>query len=345
MKVVFCIALLTCFTSCKDGPPKSEYIHIQGLTMGTSYNITYNSDQNFQQEIDSILVDINDQVSTYIPSSIISVFNKQDTLIKIDLASSNSLHNPIHFFNNLFLAKEVFDLTKGNFDPSIYQLIEYWGFGKSKKPVENIDSAAVTSLKNQSAFDNILLLKDLDSTFIIKKKNKNAGLDFSAIAKGYAVDMIAEFLQSLNCSSYLVEIGGETRAKGLNKSGQTWRIGINVPDKNSGINDLIKALKINNKSIATSGNYRNFYEVKGTTYGHTINPLTGYPIQSDLQSISVLHPSCAKADALATACMVMGYDSCRKLLTEIKDAEGLFIYIEKDKLRLDERLISPQPAE
>ncbi len=300
----------------------NTYARIEGRTMGTTYHITYeNSDMpHLKPEVEQLLKVINQDVSTYIPTAVISKFNQSKTGIELPAGSAN------HFKINFLKAKEIYELSGGYFDPTVMPLVNYWGFGYTpKKPVEKIDSSRVDSLMAFVGMQKVLLRKRADADFLLKEK-PGVQLDFSALAKGYAVDEIGRLLKKKGIKNYLVEIGGELRAKGKNAKEKWWTVGINVPKETADVSDVQSVLELKNKSVATSGNYRNFYEVNGVKYSHTINPKTGFPERSNLLSVTVVADDCMTADALATTFMVMGLRKGEEWAKKLLDTTVYFIY-------------------
>lgn len=311
-------ALVALLFSCKNAPDATAlpYLTLEGKTMGTYYRITYGDslNRNFQPDIEQFLQDFNQEVSTYIPTSTISQFNQSET--GIDIAGK------AYFIGNIEKSRIVFEQSGGAFDPTVMPLVNYWGFGYTpKKPVTQVDSAAVDSLRRFVGMH----LVTLDGT-TLRKALPGVQLDFSAIAKGYAIDEIAEWLEQRGVQHYLIDIGGEARAKGGNARGATWTIGINLPKEDAAATDLQTAVELRNRAIATSGNYRNFYEVDGVKYGHEINPATGYPKRTRLLSASVFAADCATADAWATAFMIMGLEKSLVVAEQLPHIEAYFIY-------------------
>lgn len=290
-------------------PPPPEKIAITGTTMGTTYSIKYLNDTglNLKGSIDSLLEMYNQSLSTYIPNSEISQFNN-NTLIKFELP---------YFYPVLEASKAVFKKTGGAFDPTVMPLVNAWGFGPEDQAIP--DSNRVDSLRALVSFDSLFY----DSVSICKLK-EGVQLDFSAIAKGNAVDVVADFLKEKGLKDVFVEIGGEIAAYGNNDKGKSWAIYIEKP-----IADTLQAMvtvRLDNKAIATSGNYRKFYIKDGKRYAHTISPFTGYPVEHSLLSASVFADNCTTADAYATAFMVMGLEKARKILSENPEIEAYLIY-------------------
>jgi len=303
--VIFLLILL--FSACK----KKEYLFISGNTMGTSYHIKYYSSEKLvlHSEIDSVLKAVNQSLSTYIQSSVISKFNQSSDSVEVD-----------SFFKYVFLlAKEVWKKSDGAFDPTVMPLVNAFGFGFEK--IDSVSKSAVDSLKQFVGFENVRL----KGNYCVKTM-PGLMLDFSAIAKGFGVDCVALFLESKNVINYMVEIGGEVRVKGKNPKGKYWQIAIEKPAENTlpgEVYDTVFPLK--NYSLATSGNYRNFYIKDGVKYAHTIDPKTGYPVFNDLLSASVFYKNCTEADAWATAFMVLGKDKSVKVLKKNPEIAVFFI--------------------
>ena len=289
-------------------------IHLTGTTMGPiPYSIKYLDDENrnFQLQVDSILKAFNNALSTYIPSSEISQFNQTDSV---------TYATPF-FYPVLVASQQVYKTTNGAFDPTVGPLVNAWGFGPEKKT--EMDSATVDSLLSIVGFEQIV--------FDENKAVKPTGmyLDFSAIAKGNGIDVVANFLADQDIENYMVEIGGEVACRGISDNGSAWRIGIQKPTMR-GEPELFAKASITNRAVATSGNYRNYYEQDGKIISHTINPFTGYPATHNLLSASIFSKNCTLADGYATACMVMGFEDSKKLVEENPDLDGFFIYSDEN---------------
>jgi len=320
--IVHCFFLFTLFSACSENNnPKSDFQIVEGKTMGTYYRLTYEDSLNrdFFKEADSILIAINDEVSTYIPSSTISRFNQSEKLFAVPLSS-------VHFIGNFKSANYVADLTTQMFDPTVGPLVNYWGFGYTgRKPVTKVDSSKIDSLLNFVGLDNIEFFQKGDS-LIFNKKYAGVELDFGGIAQGYAIDVLSQFLEKKGVKNYLVDLGGEFFAKNKNPKAVYWQVGINIPKEDADIHAIQTIFSLVNEAISTSGNYRNYHEVNGVKYSHTLNPYTGFPEKNSLLSVSIFGPKCTIADGLATACMAMGFDKSQLLLEYLPDYEGYFIY-------------------
>jgi thiamine biosynthesis lipoprotein len=273
--------------------------------------------------MDSILIAINDDVSTYIPSSTISRFNQSVSAFSVPVSAT-------HFIENFKYAQLVANLSTQMFDPTVGPLVNYWGFGYTgRKPVTKVDSAKVDSLLKFVGLKNIKLV-EINDSILFTKKFPGVELDFGGIAQGYAIDVLAAFLDKKGVENYLVDLGGEFSAKNKNAKGAFWQVGINIPKEDAEVNDIQTIFSLVNETISTSGNYRNFHEVKGVKYSHTLNPYTGFPEKNTLLSVSVFGPKCTMADGLATACMAMGFDKAQLLLEYLPDYDGYFIFSKPD---------------
>lgn len=314
-----CILFIIVFHSCKNDNILIKYSTLQGKTMGTYYNITYKGTQDIQKDIDQELQRVNNKLSTYIPTSTISKFNKSIDGIKVPKKD---------LFVNVQKAKELYSLSNGYYDPSVMPLVNYWGFGYTgHEKVTSIDSFKIDSLIKFIGFDKINFVPiSIDSIFL-HKRNKQVQLDLSSIAKGYGVDQIAKLLEENNIKDYLVEIGGEVYCSGLSPKGKKWVLGVNTPKENAATNEIILKKELSNQAMATSGNYRNFYNANGNKYSHTINPKTGFPERSNLLSATIITSDCMTADAFATACMVSGLKWSKKIIENTDSIQGILIYL------------------
>lgn len=294
---------------------QSHKMVVSGATMGTTYRVVYLDDQNrdFKNGIDSILRVFNQSLSTYIPDSEISRFNSEDS-VRYTLP---------YFFPVLEASREVYEQTDGAFDPTVGPLVNAWGFGP--EGASRRDSLEIRELLKLVDFG----LVHFDST-VARKLKTGIKLDFSAIAKGYGVDVVAEYLIQNGISDMLVEIGGELVARGLNENGELWRVGVTQPDEKGKAEELYSIIALDNQALATSGNYRNFYVEDGQKFSHTISPFTGYPVRHGLLSATVIARDCMLADAYATAMMVMGTEASIKLQEQLEDLEILLIFNDEE---------------
>ena len=295
-------------------------INISGQTMGSiTYNITYiGEDKQLKPQVDSLLSRLNQSLSTYMSDSEISLLNKNG---KITFFSS--FLPPV-----LQESKHIFRQTNGAFDPTVGPLVNAWGFGPSKKRATP-DSATIDSIKTIIGFEKIEF-DDNKATLL-----PGFQLDFSAIAKGYAVDIVGGLLEKNRIDNYLVEIGGEVRCRGANSSGSSWSIGIDDPTAvHYTERKLLAVIEVKDLSLATSGNYRNYYKKDGRVYTHIIDPRTGYSTSHNLLSASVFASNCITADAYATAFMVMGLEESQTIINKLNEIEGFLVYQDENgKLR------------
>lgn len=301
-----------------------EPITISGKAQGTTYSVLYYDEQqrDFKLHIDSILLDFDNSLSSWNKNSIVSNLNNSDSI-------STFFIDTFGYFSEVYsLSQQIFNSTEGAFDPTVMPLILSWGFGFSK--AEDMNEQRIDSLLKFISFksDNIDLIQISQNQYRLNRKSKGVKVDFNAIAQGYSVDVIADFLVLNGIENYLVEIGGETKIGGAKSDGTSWKLGVDKPLENSEERELQAILKLKNKAVATSGSYRKFYEKDGKKYSHTIDPKTGYPVQHNLLSATVVAEDCATADAMATAFMVMGVNKALEFLTihpELK-IEAYFIY-------------------
>ncbi len=315
--------------SCTSLEENTDGIHrFSGATMGTiQYNITYIGKENTRQlktEVDSLLDAILAEVSTYEKGSMISAFNRSEDLI----FEIGSMQEHMHFVSNFVLSQEVYDRTDRLFDPTVMPLVNHWGFGYEKHlRGPDPDDKKIDSLLQYVGFHKVRIRhqKNNPDTCYLSKKKAGIQLDFSAVAKGYAVDKVAQHLIQNNYSDVYVEIGGELFANG-DKNGTPWIVGINTPSPDASLTDFEQLLQIKDAAVATSGNYRNFIEKDGKKYVHTINPKTGYPEISTLLSATIISSDCSTADAYATACMVGGLKKSMEWVEAHERLEGFFVY-------------------
>jgi len=300
--------------ACKTQKASSSYISNEGFIFGTVYHTTYESPEgiDLQPEIEKELKLLDLSVST---------FNQQSTLSKVNKNETVQLDS---FFLTVYNKSiEVSNATDGAFDITVAPLVNAFGFGFKKK--ESVTQDLIDSILPFVGYKKVRL-----NNGVITKEDQRTMLDFSAIAKGYAVDVIGNLLARKGCKSYMVEIGGEVVTKGLNREKRAWRLGINQPNDNEPLvpEHLQAIISLSGKAIATSGNYRNFYVENGKKYAHTINPHTGYPVEHNLLSASVIADDCMTADAFATACMVLGVDKTFEMLPRFGNVEIFLIYAE-----------------
>lgn len=289
------------------------YQQCSGVIFGTTYHVTYQYDEDLKAEVVDKLKEVD---------AALSMFNERSTISKIN---NNQAVEPEKMFLDVFqLAQQVSKDTHGAFDITVAPLVNLWGFGfkHAQEPTKH----AIDSLRQFVGYQKV----SYDGK-TIQKQDPRIMLDCSAIAKGYGTDVVARLMDEKGVKNYLVEIGGEVVTRGISEKRVPWKIGVTKPTDDSlhiG-NELQTVLNVTDKAMATSGNYRNFYYKGGRKYAHTINPKTGRPVQHNILSATVLCNQCAKADAYATAFMVMGLDKAREVLERNPDLMVYFIYDDK----------------
>lgn len=286
------------------------YQHNTGQIFGTTYHITYQSDKDLHREILQRLQLVDQTFSTFNDESIISKINRNEP-VKLN-----------QMFIEVFdLAKTVSKDTHGAFDITVAPLVNVWGFGfKSGTPPTK---AVIDSLRHLTGYEKVKLI---GST--VRKQDPRIMLDCSAIAKGYGSDVVAQYLRSRDVENFMIEIGGEIVVQGNSDKRLPWKIGVTKPtdDSTQTNNELQTVLNVTNTAMATSGNYRRFYYKNGKKYAHTIDPKTGYPVQHNILSATVLANNCAKADAYATSFMVLGLEKTQQVLQHHPDLMVYLIY-------------------
>jgi len=315
MKKVFVIAIpfILLIFACESNP---KYVQLSGFTQGTTYTITYaeRDELNYSHEIEAILEQVDKSMSLYRDSSVINLFNASESSMEVDSLLAQVVS----------LSLQISAKTNGAFDITIGPLVREWGFHMKKGEVPS--SARVEELLSYTGVDKIEINGNT-----LTKQNPYTTIDVNAIAQGYTVDLLAQFLESKGIANYLVEVGGEVRTLGKNPRGKAWQIGVDKPVDNalSGEN-LQVILAVSGKSLVTSGNYRKFFIKDGVRYSHTISPATGYPVNHTLLSATVIDSTATRADALATAFMVMGVDSTISWLANNPSVEAYLIYSNPD---------------
>ncbi len=310
-KIITFITVLLILLACNKEKKNSDFT-LQGHVFGTTYNITYfNTNVNYQKSLDSLFFLINKSTSTYISTSDISKINSGDLTVIVD-----------EIFTEVFKkSKRIYKETNGFFDPTVGNLVNAYGFG----PKEEESNLTDDEIKEQMRFvglDKISLKKGK-----VIKQYSQVYLDFNSIAKGFAIDVVARFFDKKNIENYLIEIGGEIRAKGLKKNNKPWLIRLVNPVLSID-NEGFKTINLSNKSMATSGNYRKFrVSSEGKKYVHTINPKTGYATESNLLSASVIaNKDCADVDAYATAFMAMGLEKTKEFLIKNPSIKVILLF-------------------
>lgn len=312
--LILCLSVLIACQSEKSFEKKE----VLGKAQGTTYQVLYRGEEksNLKPQIDSLLLEIDNSMSTWVENSTISKLNRGDS-IEIDT-----------IFKSVFqLSQLVHEKSSGLFDPGIAPLLEVWGFDYSKP--KQMNAQTVDSLL---AFSSLSFF-ELDDN-LLRKKDSRAKLSFNAVAQGYSVDLMAAVVEENGIENYYVELGGEVKVRGRNFEGEWWRIGI---DKPSGLNlerKLSAIVSLQNQAMVTSGNYRKFVEIEGQKYSHSVNPKTGYPVAHHLLSATVIAKNAGEADAYATACMVMGLEKAEAFIESLPKTEAIFIYDEKGEYQL-----------
>lgn len=328
-RIIYIFCLITLSISCKEKESEvTKNTKISGAVFGTSYSVLYNSknNKNFEKQFDSIFYVINKSMSTYQTNSVISRFNRNE---RIELDS--------HFIKVFDASKVIHKQTEGIFDPTIGVLVNAWDFGPEGE-IKDLDSIKIKELMQSVNFDKVTRFENR-----LTKENRNTILDFNAIAKGYAVDVISEFLESKNIDNFLVEIGGEIRAKGISVDKQAqWKIGVENPNFD-GTQTILKAISLQDEAMATSGTYRKYkVDANGNRYAHIIDTKTGYPSKTNLLSISVIAKDCMTADAFATAFKAMGIKKVKAFLKEHPELKAFLIF-ENDNGELETLALNKFP--
>ncbi len=325
LKLLSLITLVIILSACfPSNPSNKTEVLLQGRTMGTSYNIKVVATQEqldelkLQQQIDEALKQVNQAMSTYIPSSEISQFNQSNSTEAIEISAG--------FARVLAESIRIGELTQGKLDVTVGPLVNLWGFGPEQRPETVPNDKLLQETRKRIGLSNILLEGNQ-----LSKKIPALYIDLSTIAKGYGVDIVAELIEANGFFNYLVEIGGELRVKGFKSTGELWAIAIEKPVSNERSVQEIIIPKDN--AVATSGDYRNYFEAGGERFSHIIDPATGKPIKHNLVSVTVIHPSSMTADGLSTALMVMGMEQG---LAFAKDHDIAALFISKRENGFDE---------
>lgn len=303
--VTFCIIVLNSYG-------QENTLYIEGFAQGTTYHITYidAKKRDLKPQIEELLIAFDKSLSTYLPNSIISKVNQNERNVRLDK----------YFLYSFKKAKEIYLNTTGAFDPTVYHLVNIWGFGPEKKSI--IERAKIDSVLAFVGFDKINLKGRK-----IKKNDPRICLDFNAFAQGYSVDVVSNFLKNKGITSFIVEIGGELYAQGKQENGNNWLIGIEEPfDNKETANPLNKIIYLDKLAVATSGNYRKYFIEAGVKYAHHIDPKTGYPAKNNLLSATVISKECIVADATATGLLVMGLEKAIIYLQNHTEIEAYLIY-------------------
>lgn len=319
--------LIFSFINCS----KKDVLHkFSGQTMGTVYNVTINEPSLSQDElslakekVELCLQRVNKKMNPFDPQSEISKFNDYHSIKPFSISNE--------FYNLTKIAKEIHQESDGAFDPTIAPLINYYGFGTTGDEPKSVSKSKIDSIKQFVGFDKIIIEKQK-----LIKSNSNLKLDLSAIAKGYGVDKVAQMLITGGYKNFIVEIGGEVFASGR-KNNKKWKLGIDVPKTNNMPGEKLQSiLQVENKGVATSGDYRNFYTKNGKRISHLINPKTGKPISHNLASVTIVAENCTYADAIATASIILGEKKGFKFVENIPNVEGYFIFRNEEEFFVKE---------
>ena len=312
--VIYLFVLVICACSTSNN---RILVTNSGETQGTYYHIKYLSPkgESFKFQIDSLLAEIDSSVSIYKPYSIISSLNKGEEI------KTDKIFNLVYFD-----VLHVGGSTEGFFDCTVSPLVKYWGFYNNDTNEVKVDSVAIQSIMKKVGIDKMTWE---DSKVVLAEGVK---LDFNAIAQGTSVDLIALLLEEKGVLNYLIEVGGELKAKGINADGNVWRVGVDKPSEEIDFKERFQfILDLKDKALATSGNYRKFYINNGVKYAHTINPKSGFPAQNRLLSVTVISNKCSLADAYATAFMAMGLKKTKQIIKTLDDELEIYIvYTDKN---------------
>lgn len=298
---------------------KKQYYHHQGNIFGTYYNIRYEGTKDLHEAIKQRLLEFDNSLSMFNPNSVISHINRNDSIL------TDSLFEAMYAE-----AFAISELSHGAFDITVAPLVNAWGFGR-KTQGARAKNVNVDSIKTFVGYHKVRLQEHH-----IQKDDERITLDASAIAKGYACDVVADLLRENGCDNLLVDIGGEVVLQGINAQGDPWRVGISKPKQDaSGMeNELQEVIESTSLCMATSGNYLQYYYVDGERRSHTIDPRSGYPVHHSLLSATVTASNCMRADALATACMVLGENEALQLIEATQDAACYLIIAQADSLQI-----------
>jgi thiamine biosynthesis lipoprotein len=316
LKLVLLVGLVLTLSACfPSNPSNKTEVLLQGRTMGTTYNIKVVATKEqlielrLQQQIDAVLKQVNQEMSTYIPSSEISQFNQLNSTEAVEVSTG--------FARVLKESIRLGKLSAGKLDVTVGPLVNLWGFGPEQRPEIIPSEEVLAATKKRVGLDNLVLEGNL-----LSKKIPELYVDLSTTAKGYGVDVVAELIEANGFTHYLVEIGGEMRLSGFKHTGELWAIAIEKPLTNE--RSVQQVIVPKDNAVATSGDYRIYFEADGQRFSHIIDPATGKPITHNLVSVTVIHPSSMTADGLSTALMVMGMKQGMAFAVE-NDLAALFI--------------------
>ena len=311
-RLAILFGIIVLLMSCNRQPKK---IMLQGEAQGSYYAITYYDEQerNFQHEIDSIFHAVDVSVNLWVDTSVISKVNRNEDVTLDSI-----------FIDNFNIAQEAARLSDGYFDPTISPIVAAWGF--SYKHGDSITPQLIDSLKQLVDYRKVRIENGM-----VVKENPDMTLDFNAIAQGYTSDLIASFLDSRGIKNYLVDTGGEIMSRGTKPNGQPWIVGIEKPADNWDSEQVVHTrIALRDKGLVTSGSTRKYVERNGKRYSHCIDPNTGYPVEHQVLSVTVMANSSVWADALASICMVMGMEKSLPLIESMDDVEAYYIYVNEN---------------
>ncbi len=323
------IAVLLTASACAFGCSQNLTAEFSGKTMGTTYHIKvvsglFQNTGHLKDQIERRLLEVNQSMSAFIPESELNRFNNYQK-------TGEPFHASSDFMKVMTLACEIHRITEGAWDGTVKPLIDLWGFGSKQTSRQVPDPSAIAQCIETIGFQHIACFPE---GYLVKKK-AFVTVDLASIAKGYGVDALCELIAENGFQNYLVEIGGEVRAFGRNVQGRPWKVGINTPKSEAAVDDVYRIVALNNQAMATSGDYRNFFEMNGKRYSHVVDPRTGFPVDNSVVSVSVTAPVCAFADALATGLMVMGPDKGIELVNALENVECLMIVQNRDGTKTD----------
>lgn len=313
IKAILPVIITAILISCNQA--EIPFDSFSGFTQGTTYSVIYDNRAEIdvaemKSNIEALLLNFDNSLSTYNPGSIISAINNNRDTVPDSL-----------FINVYNRSRDIWEISGGAFDITAGPLVNAWGFGPDSHKRFNEDD-----------LDSLLALVGMDKISLVDgrivKSLPGMYLDVNAIAQGYSVDVLSQYLSGLGIQNYLVEVGGEVYAKGTKNKGEKWKVGVDKPIDNNMVpgRDLQAVISLQDKALATSGNYRRFYEENGIKYSHTIDPVTGYPVRHTLLSVTIIADDCMTADGFATACMVSGLKKAVSLVEKYDFLEGYFVY-------------------
>ena len=320
MKQIIAFLVFIFLASCNNKDSLEKKV-LQGNAFGTSYTIQYFTNSNFeaQKQIDSVLYRVNKSMSTYIYKSDISKINRGDSTIVVDA-----------LFKDVWqISKLVHKNSFGYFDPTVGSLRNLYGFGDTPY-LENINARVLDSARAFVGFNKVTIKKD----GTVHKDNPDIYLDFNAVAKGYGIDCLGNMLSSYSITDYIIELGGEVLAKGKNISkNKPWTSGVEAIISDIDNRKVDVYFTLQDRGLAGSGNYRKYRidDNTGKKYVHTINPLTGLAQQNNVTSATIIAPTCALADAYATACMAMGFQKAKAMLDRLENIDGYLTYLDANQ--------------